>query len=336
MTDLPSAGPPGDAAPMVIAYDGSPHAEQAIRAGAAVMAGRSAVVVTVWRSLQAAAASSRIALPDNIIAGGVAALDAEARGDALGLAEDGARLARSCGLRAEALEAQQHGSTAEAIAAVADAHDAGVIVVGSRGRSAVRSTILGSVTYGLLHATRRPTLVARAPSTTDPPTPKGPVMLCYDGSAPARHAAVVAGGLLRGARGVVVHCWEPVDDRMLQATVAHPTLASRLKELANEMNGADREQAETLAAEGAEVAATAGFEVSSLIVDERQGTWEALAAAAEDEDVRLVVVGSRGRSTLTSLVIGSVSHGLLHHCPRPLLVVPPPEARERRGGGSLN
>ena len=50
---------------------------------------------------------------------------------------------------------------AATIAAVAEAHDASVVIVGSRGRSGVRSTPLGSVTYGLLHATRRPILIAR-------------------------------------------------------------------------------------------------------------------------------------------------------------------------------
>ena len=309
---------------MLIAYDGSPHAEQAIEAAAAVLPGRPALVLTVWRSVRQAAASTPIELPDDVLAGGVAGLDAEAQDEASRLAEDGARLARAGGLQAEAITEERHDSTSATITAVADAHDASVVAVGSRGRSAIRSTILGSVTYGLLHATQRPILVARDASATDRPAPEGPVMLCYDGSAPARQAAEVAGGLLNGARGLVVHCWEPVDDRALLRSAGNPILAPQLRALAVKLNDADREQAETVAAEGADVSRSAGFEATSMIVGKRQGVWETLAAVADEEDARLVVAGSRGRSAWSSLVIGSVSHGLLHQSGRPLLIVPPP------------
>ena len=316
-------------APLLIAYDGSPHADRAIMAAAALMPGRPVLVLTVWRSVRHAAASTRIALPEDVIAGGVAALDAEAQDEASRLAEQGARLARTSELQASAIAAQLHGSAAATILTVADEHDASLVVVGSRGHSAVRSTILGSVTYGLLHATRRPTLVARDVAATDRPLPEGPVMLCYDGSPAARHAAEVAGGLLRGSRGLVVHCWEPIPDRLLR-TASYPPLAPQLRDVAVTLNDADRELAETVAAEGANVARAAGFEATPRIVGEREGVWEALAGVAEDEDARLVVAGSRGRSAWSSLVIGSVSHGLLHHSSRPLLIVPPPEEPEAR------
>lgn len=315
---------------MLIAYDGSPHAEQAIRVAAAVMPGRPALVLTVWESVKQAAAASSIALPADVVAEGVAALDAEAHDEASRIVEDGARLARAGGLHAEAIAAERRGSMAATITAVADAHDASVVVVGSRGRSAVRSTILGSVTYGLLHATRRPILIARDGSATDRPAPEGPVMLCYDGSAPARHAAQVAGGLLRGSRALIAHCWQPIDDRTLLRSAAHPILAPQLGDLTAKLNDADREQANMVAAEGADVARAAGLEATPRIVGVRQGTWETLADVAEDEDARLVVAGSRGQSSLSSLVIGSVSYGLLHHSDRPLLIVPPPAEPDDR------
>ena len=38
---------------------------------------------------------------------------------------------------------------------------------------------------------------------------------------------------------------------------------------------------------------------------------------------QLVVVGSRGRGSLSGLFLGSVSHALLHHAPCPVVIVRP-------------
>jgi nucleotide-binding universal stress UspA family protein len=42
----------------------------------------------------------------------------------------------------------------------------------------------------------------------------------------------------------------------------------------------------------------------------------------EAKEAVLVVVGTRGASTLKGILIGSVSQALSHHCPVPLLIVP--------------
>ena len=48
---------------------------------------------------------------------------------------------------------------------------------------------------------------------------------------------------------------------------------------------------------------------------------EALAAAAEREHADILIIGSRGRSNLAGLVLGSTAHTLLHVAPCPVITV---------------
>jgi nucleotide-binding universal stress UspA family protein len=314
-----SAPEASDPRPVVIAYDGSRYADGAIRAAAAALPGKEAVVVTVWISIRDAARATQLALPAALAAEGVAAFDDEARGDALRVAEDGARLAGELGLRARPAEARREGSEAATIGDVADRYGASVVAVGFRGRSPVASAVLGSTTYRIVHAARCPVLVARDRE----PAPEGPLLVGFDGSDGARNAVRAAGALFGSASALVAHVWLPTDERTLLRTAAHPMLGGQLRDLSERVDEAGRAQAQAIAGEGAELARSAGLDATPRIVPERDGTWETLLRLAEDERARMIVTGSRGRSALSSLVIGSVSHGLLHHATEPVLVVPP-------------
>lgn len=48
---------------------------------------------------------------------------------------------------------------------------------------------------------------------------------------------------------------------------------------------------------------------------------DTILQAVRDGDHDLIAIGSRGRGDVTSLVLGSVSHNLIHHSPVPVLLV---------------
>lgn len=156
-----------DRRPALIAYDGSPHAREAVAEAGRVLGGRPVVVATACTSFRDAAPAALLALPADAVGAAVEDLDAAEREAAERLAEEGAALAREAGLEASARAVQQGGPHFSAIVGCADELDAAVIVVGSRGRSALAAAMLGSVSTGVLHHTRRPVLVVRGTAALD-------------------------------------------------------------------------------------------------------------------------------------------------------------------------
>ena len=143
--------------PLLIAYDGSEHAKNAIRSAAGLLPGRDALVVTVWQPTSDVGAFAWYGAGPNMV--NVAELDragAEAGGR---VAEEGAQIARGAGLSAQAIAIEATPPVWKTIVETADLHDASAIVMGSRGLTGLRSMLLGSVSNAVVHHTDRPTLV---------------------------------------------------------------------------------------------------------------------------------------------------------------------------------
>jgi nucleotide-binding universal stress UspA family protein len=156
-----------DTRPVVVAFDGSAEAQVAVREAARLFRGRPLLVVTVWEPGLAMVMMSRPdAMGVTIPPPGpeeIAAVDRLQREHAESIAAAGVELARDLGASAEALPVPDETDVADVLAGLGDAHNAAALVVGSRGHGAVKSRVLGSTSRRLLHDTRRPLLVVRAP-----------------------------------------------------------------------------------------------------------------------------------------------------------------------------
>jgi nucleotide-binding universal stress UspA family protein len=64
----------------------------------------------------------------------------------------------------------------------------------------------------------------------------------------------------------------------------------------------------------------AGLDATALLV--HGATVETILKEASDLDVDMIVVGTHGRGAMYQLLVGSVSEGILHKSPYPVLVIP--------------
>lgn len=150
-----------------------------------------------------------------------------------------------------------------------------------------------------------------------------PLLLSYDGSAGAQNAIDRAGSLFPGRAAVVVAIWQP----LIIALSSYPMAGD--PSLPSDVVGIDRQlgdSASSTAAEGAERARAVGLEAESVAVESDGPIWKAILDVADERDAAVIVVGTRGLSSLKSVLLGSVSRGVVGHARRPVVVCPGPDA----------
>jgi nucleotide-binding universal stress UspA family protein len=176
-----------------------------------------------------------------------------------------------------------------------------LLVLGTRGLGGVTGLLAGSVAVALSAHAACAVVVVRG-EDRDPFSPE-PVVVGVDGS-PNSEAAVGFAFRAAAARKVglvAVHAWaDAMIDPQVAALLDWAALEDDQRTLLSGRLAAQTE-------EHPEVP------VTRLLV--RAGATHALVE--QSKDAQLVVVGSRGRGNAAGLVLGSVSHGVLHrsHCP---------------------
>lgn len=152
----------GGTGPVVVAFDGSAAARQAVSEAARLISPRQIVVLTVWEpglAYAAVAGSPDVSMPQIVDPAVALELDDDLRQNAERIAGEGAELARSVGLDAESLAVSDGGGIARTILDVAEQRQAAAIVVGSRGLTGFRARLEGSTSSAVLKHASCPVLV---------------------------------------------------------------------------------------------------------------------------------------------------------------------------------
>jgi len=288
---------------VIVGYDGSDAAGQAVTWAARLAASRNAPLVVLH------AADMFRYVHD----AGTAIWDPEDVNRAsLGVAERGADLARTA---APGVEVRTTSSMHSGALALEDlSGGAHAIVVGNTGRGRVAGILLGSTAFHV--ATRAECPVVVVPQGDPPlPGPEHRVSVATDGSASGttavRHAAEIAAHYEAPLQ--VITAWEPPPyDRY---GLPSPTAFTNAVDLDKEIEQA----AERIASAAAEEATTAqpGLEVTITVSRGRAVD----VIAEESTGAAVLVVGARGRGDLKSLLLGSTSRAVLHLATCPVELV---------------
>lgn len=218
--------------------------------------------------------------------------------DAVGVVHEGAGPTRT-----HVDTRREHGSAAAVLTDTARRPE--MIVVGARDRSEVADTLLGSVSTAVVRHSRYPVVVVKSDSDRD-----GPVVVgvdCTSNSQPAVALALEEASL-RGVDLVAVHAWRDVEqgstltrdlivDWWEDEVAANVSLAEALAGLADDYPDVTIRR----------------------VVARDQPVRE---IARECERAQLVVMGSRGRGGLASMLLGSTSLAVLHTVDIPAIIVP--------------
>lgn len=140
---------------ILLCYDGSKHAHDAIADAAPLLADRRAVVLNVYRQ----AGEAAIPIGGVPVGQPTAEVEEATVEHARDTARRGCDIARGAGFDAQPEIVEARGRVADTILGFARDRDAEAVVVGARGRGGVRSALLGSVSAGLVHAGEVPVVV---------------------------------------------------------------------------------------------------------------------------------------------------------------------------------
>jgi nucleotide-binding universal stress UspA family protein len=199
--------------------------------------------------------------------------------------------------------------------------EAELVVVGSRGRGRVLAGILGSTSYAVAAHARCPVVVVRGPvdsSSDEPKMPPRPgrghdVVVGVDDSDSAARAVDVAAEVAE-REGAVLHVVRVAHSASMEAWTYAEVAKGGTEETHALRDHA--EQSVTRAANRARARHPKVLVTTEVLYGDPGQSLADLGSTAG-----LVVVGSRGHGGFTGMLLGSVSHRVIHDAACPVMVV---------------
>ncbi|GAA0630645.1 universal stress protein [Sporichthya brevicatena] len=278
---------------VVVAYDGSLGANAAIDVAAKLVPTAQAAVTYLWTAPPLdPGARQHLSRQVSSVTEFADAIEREGAHQAGLVTRTGAALAQAVGWRAGTVRQRTFGGEGIALASVVEELGAHLVVTGSRGLAGAPAA-LGSVSDLVVHHSPAPVLVVPQPllSAEYEAVARGPVVVGWDGSHGARAALRTAADLFPDREVVVAAVGSDEEATDLDTATLPDREVARLRRPARQPPLA-------------------------------RGIAGELRESAQELRAGVVVVGSRGRSTVRELLLGSVAMATLHHAHRPVLVVP--------------
>ncbi|MGH3632775.1 universal stress protein [Mycobacterium sp.] len=179
-----------------------------------------------------------------------------------------------------------------------------LVVAGSRGRSALARTVLGSVCSNLIRHAHCPVAVIHDEDPLTPYPAEAPVLVGVDGSPASELATAIAfdEASWRGVDLVALHAWSDVEVSDFPA-IEWPAIKPEAEQtLAERLAGwQDRYPDVTV----------------RRVVECDQPTYHLIK---QSESAQLVVVGSHGRGGFAGMLLGSVGSAVAHSSRVPVIV----------------
>ncbi|MEV4281511.1 universal stress protein [Actinoplanes xinjiangensis] len=287
---------------VIVGYDATAPASAALDAAARLLPHAHAWITHLWTPLLAddnLRRRLRTAEPD--VDAFLPALERESEWRAARTAETGAVLARAHGWEAETLIHRVMGGEGTELAQLAEKMQPDLVLLGTRSLSGIRA-VLGSVSDMVVHYSPKPVLVVPHPllSTEHHALADGPVIIGWDGSAGARTALHTARQLFP-------------DRRLLFATVVD--------------NGPTAPATAIEAPPHTDAGQPTWLRVPPGHGTPAQAIANGLITCARYHNAAVLLLGSRGRTATTEILLGSTVMATLHHAHRPVLVVPQSHGR---------
>ena len=154
------------------------------------------------------------------------------------------------------------------------------------------------------------------------------VLICYDGSEDSRSAIEHAGELLDGHPATVLTVWEPFVEVLARAPTGFGMAPGMVD--VEKLDEASSQGAKQRAEEGVELARKVGLNAQPRTCSQVSTVANAILSQADEVGASAIVMGSRGLTGLKSLLLGSVSHAVIQHADRAVVVVPSPEVAAAR------